>query len=173
MFLRTTVPDLYLQTMLPAIDEIVQEKYGRWPTQYTEVFRTRSTTRGIEQTTEVTGFGQMTVVPETGGVPYTTPLPGLSKTYLTAQYAMGFKVTRLAKDDDRHGTVAKFAGSLGKSAAETKEVVHAGVFNAGFTSTIGPDGKALFDTGHPLMGGGTRTNRAAAASDPDMTSIGL
>jgi phage major head subunit gpT-like protein len=173
MFLRTTVPDLYLQTMLPAIDEIVQEKYARWPTQYTEVFRQRTTNRGIEQTTEVTGFGQMAVVPETSSVPYTTPLPGLSKTYLTAQYAMGFKVTRLAKDDDRHGTVAKFAGSLGKSAAETKEVVHAAVFNSGFTSTTGPDGKALFDTAHPLMGGSTRTNRALAASDPDMTSIGL
>jgi phage major head subunit gpT-like protein len=173
MFLRTTVPDLFLQTMLPAIDEIVQERYARWPTQYTQVFRMRTTSRGIEQTTEVTGFGQMNVVPETSPVPYSDPLPGLSKTYLTAQYGMGFKVSRLAKDDDRHGTVAKFAGSLGKSAAETKEVVHAAVFNSGFTSTVGPDGKALFDTAHPLMGGSTRSNRAAAASDPDMTSIGL
>ncbi len=173
MFLRTTVPDLFLQTMLPAIDEIVQERYARWPTQYTQVFRMRTTSRGIEQTTEVTGFGQMSVVPETMPVPYTDPLPGLSKTYLTAQYGMGFKVSRLAKDDDRHGTVAKFAGSLGKSAAETKEVVHANVFNTGFTATVGPDGKALFDTAHPLMGGGTRSNRAAAASDPDGTSLGL
>ncbi len=177
MFLRTTVPDLFLQTMLPAIDEIVQERYARWPTQFTQIFRMRTTNRGIEQTTEVTGFGQMVVVPETAPVPYSDPLPGLNKTYLTAQYGLGFKVSRLAKDDDRHGTVAKFAGSLGKSAAETKEIVHAGVFNGGFSyntgAVIGPDGKTLFDTAHPLMGGQTRSNKAAVASDPDMTSMGL
>lgn len=173
MFIRTTTPDLFLQTMLPAIDEIVQEKYARWPEQFSDVFRMMTTNRGIEQTTEITGFGQMAQVAESQPVPYADPLPGLSKTYLTAQYALGFKVSRLARDDDRNGVVTKFAASLGNSARETREVVAANCFNTGFTSAVGPDGKALFATDHPLMGGGTQTNRLSYATDPDVTSIGL
>jgi hypothetical protein len=70
--------------------------------------------------------------------------------------------------------VNKFAGELGDSALETREVVGASVFNNGFTVN-GPDGKPLFDTAHPLVGpsGGTQTNCLSYASDPDMTSIGL
>ena len=76
------------------------------------------------------------------------------------------------RDDDRHGVVNKFASELGESALETREVVAASVFNGGFTDT-GPDGVSLFNTAHPLVGGGTQTNRLSYASDPDMTSIGL
>ena len=174
MVIRQSIPDLYLASMLPALDEIVQDRYKRWPPQFPNFFRMRSTNRGIEQTTEMTGFGQMAVVPENAPVPYSQPYPAFRKTYLTAQYGLGFKVSRLARDDDRHGVVNKFASDLGESALEAREVVAAAVFNGGFSDT-GPDGVSLFSTAHPLVGpaGGTQTNRAAAASDPDMTSIGL
>jgi hypothetical protein len=174
MVIRQSIPDLYLASMLPALDEIVQDRYKRWPPQFPNFFRMRSTNRGIEQTTEMTGFGQMAVVPENMPVPYSQPFPAFRKTYLTAQYGLGFKVSRLAKDDDRNGVVNKFAAELGESALESREVVAAAVINNGFTDT-GPDGVSLFSTVHPLVGpgGGTQTNRAAAASDPDMTSMGL
>ena len=174
MVIRQSIPDLFLESMLPAIDEIVQAKYNRWPPQFPKFFRMRSTNRGIEQTTEMTGFGQMVVVPENVAVPYATPYPAFKKTYLTAQYALGFKVSRLVRDDDRHGVVAKLAGELGESALETREVVAASVFNGGFADT-GPDGVSLFSTAHPLVGpgGGTQTNCLSAASDPDPTSIAL
>jgi hypothetical protein len=160
--------------MLPALDEIIQDRYKRWPPQFPNFFRMRSTNRGIEQTTEMTGFGQMAVVPEAGAVPYSQPYPAFRQTFLTAQYGLGFKVSRLARDDDRHGVVNKFASELGESALETREVVAASVFNNGFGDT-GPDGVSLFATNHPLVGpsGGTQTNRAAVAASPDMTSIGL
>jgi len=52
---------------------------------------------------------------------------------------------------------------LGESALESREVVVAAVFNAGFSDT-GPDGVSLFNTAHPLVGpsGGTQTNRSVA-----------
>jgi hypothetical protein len=174
MVIRQSIPDLYLESMLPAIDEIVQDRYKRWPPQFPNYFRMRSTNRGIEQTTEMTGFGQMVVVPEAVPVPYSQPFPAFRKTYLTVQYGLGFKVSRLARDDDRHGVVNKFASELGESGLETREVTAAAVFNGGFSDT-GPDGVSLFNTAHPLVGpgGGTQTNRLSYASDPDMTSIGL
>ena len=173
MFIRTLFPDLYLQSMLPAIDEVVMTKYSRFPDEFSEVFRMESSDRSIEQTTEVTGFGQFAVIPEGDTTRFDEALPAFNKTYVHGQYGLGFKVTKVAMDDDRFGVVRKLATELGRSAKETVEVTAAAVFNNGFTSANGPDGVPLFSTAHPLVGGGTQTNKLAYASDPDVTSIQL
>jgi phage major head subunit gpT-like protein len=173
MFIRTLYPDLYLESMLPAIDEVVQTKYARFPEEFSNVFRMETSTRSIEQTTEITGFGQMSVVPEGETTRYDEALPAFNKTYNHAQYSLGFKVTRVAMDDDRFGVVRKLSNELGRSAAETKEVTAAAVFNNGFTLANGPDGQPLFSTAHPLVGGGTQSNRLAYPTDPDVTSMQL
>ncbi len=141
--------------------------------QFSEVFRMETSSRWGEQTTEITGFGQMSVVPEGKPTVYDEALPGYNKTYIHAQYSLGFRVSRIAQDDDKFGVVRKMASELGKSAAETKEVVHAAVFNTGFTSAIGPDGVSLFSVAHPLIAGGVQSNRLAFATDPDVTSMRL
>ena len=173
MFVRTLFPDLYLQSMLPAIDEVVMTKYSQFPDQYPEVFRMESSSRSIEQTTEVTGFGQFAIVPEGGDTRYDEALPGFNKTYVHAQYSLGFRVTKVAMDDDKFGVVRKLATELGRSAKETKEVTVANVINTGFTTNIGPDGVPLFSTAHPLIGGGTQSNKLSYATDPDVTSMQL
>jgi phage major head subunit gpT-like protein len=160
--------------MLPAIDEVVMTKYSQYPEQFGKVLRMEKSSRSIEQTTEVTGFGQFVQVPEGNNTRYDQPIPGYNKTYTHAQYSLGFKVSRVAMDDDKFGVVRKLATELGRSAKETREVIAAGTWNNGFsTSFNGPDGVPLFSTAHPLLGGGTQTNRLAYASDPDVTSIQL
>lgn len=173
MFIRTLFPDLYLQSMLPAIDEVVMTKYSRFPDEWPEIFRMETSSRSIEQTTEVTGFGQFAVVPEGDLTRYDEAFPAFNKTYTHGQYGLGFKVTKVAMDDDRFGVVRKLATELGRSAKETQEVTAAAVVNTGFTSATGPDGVALFSTVHPLVGGGTQTNKLSYATDPDVTSIQL
>lgn len=173
MFIRTLYPDLYLQSMLPAIDEVVQTKYARFPEEFSEVFRMESSSRSIEQTTEITGFGQMSVVPEGENTRYDEALPAFNKTYNHAQYSLGFKCTRVAMDDDKFGVVRKLSTELGRSAAETKEVTAAAVFNNGFTLSNGPDGLPLFSAAHLLVGGGTQSNKLSYATDPDVTSMQL
>jgi phage major head subunit gpT-like protein len=159
--------------MLPAIDEVVMTKYSRFPDEFSEVFRMESSTRSIEQTTEITGFGQFTNVAEGDNTRYDEALPAFNKTYTHGQYSLGFKSTRVAMDDDKFGVTRKFATELGRSAKETVEVTAANVFNTGFSSSTGPDGVSLFNTAHPLVGGGTQTNRLSIATDPDVTSIQL
>ncbi|HWE51395.1 MAG TPA: Mu-like prophage major head subunit gpT family protein [Bryobacteraceae bacterium] len=172
MFIRTLFPDLYLANMLPAIDEVVMTKYSRYPDEFSEVFRLESSSRSIEQTAEVTGFAQFAVVPEGDTTRYDEALPAFNKTYTHAQYGLGFKATKVAMDDDRFGVVRKLSTELGRSAKETVEVAGAAVFNNGFGDT-GPDGVSLFSTAHPLVGGGTQTNKLSYATDPDVTSIAL
>jgi phage major head subunit gpT-like protein len=174
MLVRTIFPDLYLQSMLPAIDEVIMTKYSQFPDEFSEVFRVEKSNRSIEQTTEVTGFGQFAQVPEGNNTRYDAPLPGFNKTYVHAQYSLGFKVSKVSMDDDKFGVVRKLATELGRSAKETKEVVAANVINLALSaSQLGPDGVPLCSTAHPLLGGGTQTNLLAYASDPDVTSIQL
>jgi phage major head subunit gpT-like protein len=152
-------------------------KYSRFPDEFVNVFRMESSSRSIEQTTEVTGFGQFAVIPEGDVTRYDEALPAFNKTYIHAQYGLGFRVSKVAMDDDKFGVVRKLATELGRSAKETKEVVAANVFNTGFSydtgAVTGPDGQNLFSTAHPLIGGGTQTNKLSYASDPDVTSIQL
>jgi hypothetical protein len=173
MFIRTLYPDLYLESMLPAIDEVVQTKYARFPEEFSEVFRMETSSRGIEQTTEITGFAQMAVVPEGENTRYDEALPAFNKTYNHAQYSLGFRVTRVAMDDDKFGVVRKLSTELGRSASETKEVTAASVFNNGFLVANGPDGVPLFSLAHPLVGGGVQANMLSYPSDPDVTSMQL
>ena len=174
MLVRTQFTDLYLTDALPAIDEVILARYNQFPEQYSKVFRTMNSRRSIEQTTEVTGLGQFVVVPESGDTKYDDPLQGFDKTYTHVQRSLGFKVSRIAADDDRWGFVKKMATELGKSARDTVEIVAAAVFNNGFDGAFtGPDGVALFSTAHPLVGGGTNKNTLSVAADLDVASLEL
>lgn len=174
MLVRTILPDLYLQTMLPAIDEVVMTKYSQFPDEFSQVYRMETSKRSIEQTTEVTGFGQFMQVPEGNFTRYDQPLPGFNKTYTHAQYSLGFKVSKVTMDDDKFGVVKKLATELGRSAKETKEVIAANVINQALSaSALGPDGVPFGSTAHPLIGGGVQTNLLAYASDPDVTALQL
>src|SRR5579875_2883697 len=166
MIVRQLLPDLNLTSMLPAIDEVVMTKYQQFPPEFTSIYRMEKSKRSIEQTTEVTGFGTIPVVGEGVGVRYDTPLPAYRKTYLHLQYGMGFKVSKVAFDDDQFGVIRKLATELGRSAHETREITAAYNFNMGFNSSYpGPDGVPLFSTAHPLAGGGVQSNMLAIAAD--------
>ena len=53
MMIRQLFPDLFLTSMLPALDEIIFNKFRRKPPQYTQVFRVMTSGRSIEQTSEL------------------------------------------------------------------------------------------------------------------------
>jgi phage major head subunit gpT-like protein len=176
MIIRTQFPDLFLTTMLPALDELIFGRYKKLPSEYTRVFRMMTSSRSIEQTSEIAGLGLFDTVGDGSNVRYDIAVPGFSKTYQHNQFALGFQITRITVDDDKWGIINKLSTDLGKSAYESKELDAVSVFNNGFTggATAGPDGKALFATDHPLVkSGGTQTNTLAVAADLDISSIEL
>jgi phage major head subunit gpT-like protein len=162
--------------MLPALDELIFNKFDRLPPQYTNIFRVMDSSRSIEQTSEIAGLGTFGEVPEGGPVRYDESVPGFNKTYVHAQFGLGFKMSRIMVDDDKWGIINKLSGELGRSAKETIELACASVFNNGFTAGAyaGPDGKALFAADHPLVkSGGTQNNLLAVAADLDIPSLEL
>ena len=172
MIIRQSLPDLDLESMLPAIDEVIINRYNRVPPQFKRIYRMLKSDRSIEQTTEVSGLTTFTEVPDGQAGRYDTLLPGFRKTYTHLQYSNGFKVTKVTMDNDKFAVFKKASGELGKSAMETQELAAAYNFNRGFDPTYpGWDNQPLFSTAHPLAGGGVQSNMLAIAADPDVDSI--
>jgi phage major head subunit gpT-like protein len=172
MIIRASFPDLFLTSMLPALDEIIFNRFDRHPAQYPQIFRVMDSDRSIEQTSEVVGLGTFHEVPENSAVRYDEPAPGFKQTYEHTQYGLGFRVSHVMVKDDRWSIINKLAGELGRSSKETIELTAALIFNRAFdTNYPGPDGKPLCATDHPLVKAGTQRNRPAADADLDVSSL--
>lgn len=171
MLIRTQFNDLFLLDMLPALDGIIHNEFAQRAPQYKKYYRAMTSTREMEQTTGFSGVGMLVKVAEGAPTRYDEPVQGFRKTYIHDQYTLGFRVSRVMADDDRYGLIAKTASALGRSARETREVLHANYVNL---NPVGPDGVALFATNHPIYkAGGVQSNRLGVTSDLDVVSLQL
>jgi phage major head subunit gpT-like protein len=67
---------------------------------------------------------------------------------------------------------SRYTKALARAMAYTKQVKAASVLNNGFSgSYTGGDGVSLFSTAHPLVSGGTNSNRPSVAADLNETSL--
>lgn len=89
------------------------------------------------------------------------------------EIALGYAITRKAIDDNLYKSeFGPNNDGLMESFKETEEIYAANVFNTGSTynAAIGGDGKALFDTAHPIDGN-TISNLASPAVGLNETSL--
>ena len=86
---------------------------------------------------------------------------------------MGFSVTEEAMEDNLYDSLsARYTKSLARAMAYTKQVKAAYVLNNAFTTTVTyGDGVSLCNTAHPLISGGTNSNRPSTAADLNETSL--
>lgn len=175
LVIRAQFPDLFLSSMLPALDEVIFQQFNPRPPQFSRIFRVLSSTRSIEQTSQVSGLGLPYTIPENGKMRYDASVPGFSKTYQHEQAGLGFMASRIMADDDKHNLIKEMASELGRSVREYLEIRVASHFNNGFSgSYLGPDGVSLFSASHPLVkAGGTQSNVLSAAADLDIGSLEL
>jgi phage major head subunit gpT-like protein len=86
---------------------------------------------------------------------------------------MGFSITEEAMEDNLYDSLsARYTKALARAMAYTKQVKAAAILNNGFSAAVVyGDGQALFSTAHPLVSGGTNSNRPATAADLNETSL--
>jgi len=142
--------------------KVFYDNYRRYPEEYSKIFNVDTSTKAFEEDTGLTGFGMVPEKPEGSAILYDDPLTGYNKKYVHTTYAMGFQVTMEMLQDDQYRKMQQMPKALGFSLATTIETDGADILNNGFTDT-GPDGESLFDTAHPLIGGGTNSNRQTTA----------
>jgi phage major head subunit gpT-like protein len=99
----------------------------------------------------------------------------MDRSYNHETIAMGFSITEEAMEDNLYDSLSgRYTKSLARAMAYTKQIKAAAILNTGFTGSGNPtygDGQVLFSTAHPLVNGGTNSNRPTTGADLNETSL--
>lgn len=143
--------------------------------EFPDLFDMESSERAYEEDVEVTGFGLAPVKAEGASVEYDQESQGFVTRYTHVAYALGYIVTYEELQDNLYEMVSRRrAQSLAFSMRQTKENVHANVYNRAFNSNFtGGDGKELLATDHPSLAGdwSNELNPAADLSEASLEDL--
>jgi phage major head subunit gpT-like protein len=162
-----------LKELLPGLNALFGLEYAKYGEQHKEIYETESSDRAFEEETKLSGFGAAPVKTEGAAIRYDDAQEAWTARYTHETIAMGFSVTAEAIEDNLYDSLSsRYTKALARAMAYTKQVKAAAVLNNGFSAgvTYG-DGKSLFATDHPLVGGGTNANRPTVGVDLNETSL--
>ena len=164
-----------LKELLPGLNALFGMEYARYGEEHKEIYETESSERSFEEETKLSGFAAAPVKNEGQAIQYDNAQEAWTARYVHETIAMGFSITEEAMEDNLYDSLsARYTKSLARAMAYTKQIKAASLLNNGFTGAGNPtygDGKVLFATDHPLVGGGTNSNRPATGADLNETSL--
>jgi hypothetical protein len=164
-----------LKELLPGLNALFGLEYQKYGEEHKEVYEQETSERSFEEETKLSGFGAAPVKTEGASVEYDNAQEAFTARYTHETVAMGFAITEEASEDNLYDSLgARYTKALARAMAYTKQVKAAAVLNKGFTGTGNPtygDGKVLFATDHPLVHGGTNSNRPTTGADLNETSL--
>ena len=162
-----------LKELLPGLNALFGMEYKTYGEEHKEIYETETSERSFEEETKLAGFSAAPVKNEGAAIAYDNAQEAWTARYNHETIAMGFSITEEAMEDNLYDSLsARYTKSLARAMAYTKQVKAASILNNGFNAsfTYG-DGQALFSTAHPLVSGGTNSNRPTTAADLNETSL--
>jgi len=171
-----------LKQLLPGLNALFGEEYGKYENEHEEIYATENSERSFEEELKLSGFGAAPVKDEGSAISYDTAQESFVARYTHETIAMGFSVTEEAMEDNLYVSLSgRYTKALSRAMAYTKQVKSAFPLNNGFTNSYqSGDGVNLFTAsgdgvtggdGHPLVSGGTNSNRPSTAADLNETSL--
>jgi hypothetical protein len=162
-----------LKELLPGLNALFGLEYKKYGEEHKEIFETETSERSFEEETKLSGFSAAPVKNEGSALAYDNAQEAWTARYVHETIAMGFSLTEEAIEDNLYDSLSsRYTKALARAMAYTKQVKAAAILNQGFSGgpTYG-DGKTLFATDHPLVSGGTNSNRPTVAADLNETSL--
>ena len=162
-----------LKELLPGLNALFGLEYKRYGEEHKEIYETETSDRSFEEETKLSGFSAAPVKNEGQAISYDNAQEAWTARYNHETIAMGFSITEEAMEDNLYDSLsARYTKALARAMSYTKQVKAASILNNGFNAafTFG-DGQPLFSTAHPLVSGGTNSNRPTVASDLNETSL--
>ena len=162
-----------LKELLPGLNALFGLEYKKYGEEHKEIFETETSERSFEEETKLSGFSAAPVKNEGSAISYDNAQEAWTARYTHETIAMGFSLTEEAIEDNLYDSLsARYTKALARAMAYTKQVKAAAILNQAFTGgpTYG-DGKVLCATDHPLVSGGTNSNRPTVAADLNETSL--
>jgi hypothetical protein len=162
-----------LKELLPGLNALFGLEYATYGEQHKEIYETETSERSFEEETKLSGFSAAAVKNEGAPIQYDNAQEAFTARYTHVTIAQGFSLTEEAIEDNLYDSLsARYTKALARSMAYTKQVRAASVLNNGFNAAFpGGDGVALFATDHPLVSGGTNSNRPTTGADLNETSL--
>jgi hypothetical protein len=161
-----------LKELLPGLNALFGMEYARYDEEHTQVYETESSDRSFEEEVKLSGFGAAPVKGEGAAISYDAAQESFVARYNHEKIAMGFSITEEAMEDNLYDSLsARYTKALARAMAHTKQVKAMEPLNNGFTTYQSGDSVTLFSTAHPLVSGGTNSNRPAVAVDLNETSL--
>jgi hypothetical protein len=161
-----------LKELLPGLNALFGLEYKSYGEEHKEIYDTETSERSFEEETKLSGFSAAPVKNEGQAIAYDNAQEAWTARYNHETIALGFSITEEAVEDNLYDSLSKrYTKALARAMAYTKQVKAASVLNNGFSSSyVGGDGQPLFSASHPLVSGGTNSNRLTA-SDLNETSL--
>ena len=163
-----------LKELLPGLNALFGLQYATYGEEHKEIYETEKSERSFEEETKLSGFSAAPVKNEGSAIAYDNAQEAFTARYNHETIALGFSITEEAVEDNLYDSLsARYTKGLARAMAYTKQVKAASVLNNGFTGGVyaGGDGVALFSTAHPLVSGGTNSNRPSTNSDLNEKSL--
>ena len=162
-----------LKELLPGLNALFGLEYAKYGEEHSEIYETETSDRSFEEETKLSGFSAAPVKNEGAAIEYDNAQEAFTARYTHETVAMGFSLTEEAIEDNLYDTLsARYTKALARAMAYTKQVKAASILNNAFSSTnVYGDGVSLCSTAHPLVAGGTNSNRPTTASDLNETSL--
>jgi hypothetical protein len=162
-----------LKELLPGLNALFGLEYKRYGEEHKEIYETETSERSFEEETKLSGFSAAPVKNEGAAIAYDNAQEAYTARYNHETIAMGFSITEEAMEDNLYDSLsARYTKALARGMAYTKQVKGAAILNNGFSAgVIYGDGQPLFSTAHPLISGGTNSNRPATNADLNETSL--
>ena len=162
-----------LKELLPGLNALFGLEYKRYGEEHKEIFEQETSERSFEEEVKLSGFAAAPVKDEGSAIAYDNAQEAWTARYNHETIAMGFSITEEAMEDNLYDSLsARYTKALARAMAYTKQVKGANILNRAFNSsyTFG-DGVVLCSTSHPLVSGGTNSNRPSTAADLNETSL--
>lgn len=148
-------------------------EYRRYEQEWRPIFNVENSQKAYEEDVLLAGLAGAPVKAEGAPVAYDQGGEAFTSRYVHETIALAFSLTEEAEEDNLYGSIgSKYSKALARSMQHTKEVKGAAILNNGFSATYpGGDGVSLFNTAHPLFGGGTQANTFTTQADLSETSL--
>lgn len=171
--LQTQFPQLFqlsteTATRLAMLNKLTDMSYDEFATEFEQLVRVSSLDVESESDFAVGGFGLPQLADgELGALNYDEQGRWFPQTYVPQTFNLGFVISHNMQANDKWGLANQRGKWLARSFRRLPEVYVARMFSEGFAATTqvgqgnlgrrSPDGRPLFDTAHPMPGGGGLT----------------
>ena len=155
----------FAKLLEPGLRKIFFSYLAEIPEQYSHIYNMKTSDRAVEREWGMGGFKDWTARADNlDTVAYQKLSPGLDRTYTHKAFTGGFIVERELYDDEQYGQIEKFAAELARAGrAKVEKDAITPLVDAFNVAKPIYDGKPLCATDHPLVEGGTSSNKVTGA----------